>query len=61
MNRRMFDRLAPVLADRGNRVITIDLLGHGRSERPSEMVNYSMAFFGQRWLVCSTTSASSRR
>lgn len=48
MNRRMFDRLAPMLADRGNRVITIDLLGHGRSERPPEMVNYSMAFFGQQ-------------
>lgn len=45
MNRRMFDRLAPEMARQGNRVITIDLLGHGRSERPSEMVHYSMAFF----------------
>jgi pimeloyl-ACP methyl ester carboxylesterase len=48
MNRRMFDRLAPEMAARGNRVIAIDLLGHGRSERPPEMVNYSMAFFGQQ-------------
>jgi pimeloyl-ACP methyl ester carboxylesterase len=48
MNRRMFDRLAPEMAAHGNRVITIDLLGHGRSERPPEMVNYSMAFFGQQ-------------
>jgi pimeloyl-ACP methyl ester carboxylesterase len=48
MNRRMFDRLAPTLALHGNKVITIDLLGHGRSERPPEMVNYSMAFFGQQ-------------
>jgi pimeloyl-ACP methyl ester carboxylesterase len=48
MNRRMFDRLAPALARHGNKVITIDLLGHGRSERPPEMVNYSMAFFGQQ-------------
>jgi len=48
MNRRMFDRLVPVIAERGNTVITIDLLGHGRSDRPPEMVNYSMAFFGQQ-------------
>ena len=48
MNRRMFDRLAPVMAARGNRVITIDLLGHGRSDRPPEMVNYSMSLFGQQ-------------
>jgi pimeloyl-ACP methyl ester carboxylesterase len=48
LNRGMFDRLAPALARNGNRVITIDLLGHGRSERPPEMVNYSMAFFGQQ-------------
>jgi pimeloyl-ACP methyl ester carboxylesterase len=48
MNRRMFDRLAPAMADRGNRVITVDLLGHGRSDRPPEMVNYSMAFFAQQ-------------
>ena len=48
MNRHMFDRLGPAMADRGNRVITVDLLGHGRSDRPAEMVNYSMAFFGQQ-------------
>jgi pimeloyl-ACP methyl ester carboxylesterase len=48
MNRRMFDRLAPEMAARGNRVITIDLLGHGRSDRPPEMVNYSMTFFAQQ-------------
>ncbi len=48
MNRHMFDRLAPEMAARGNRVITIDLLGHGQSDRPPEMTNYSMAFFGQQ-------------
>ena len=48
MNRRMFDRLAPALAERGNRVITVDLLGHGRSDRPPEMVNYSMTFFAEQ-------------
>ena len=48
MNRRMFDRLGPEMAAQGNRVITVDLLGHGRSDRPAEMTNYSMAFFGQQ-------------
>jgi pimeloyl-ACP methyl ester carboxylesterase len=48
MNRRMFDRLGPEMAARGNRVITIDLLGHGRSDRPSEMTNYSMTFFARQ-------------
>jgi pimeloyl-ACP methyl ester carboxylesterase len=48
MNRHMFDRLAPEMAARGNRVITVDLLGHGRSERPPEMINYSMTFFAQQ-------------
>jgi pimeloyl-ACP methyl ester carboxylesterase len=48
MNRRMFDRLGPAMAQRGNRVITIDLLGHGRSDRPSEMSQYSMTFFARQ-------------
>jgi pimeloyl-ACP methyl ester carboxylesterase len=48
MNRRMFDRLAPALAERGNYVITVDLLGHGRSDRPPEMVNYSMTLFAEQ-------------
>ncbi len=48
MNRRMFDRLAPEMAARGNRVLTIDLLGHGRSDRPPEMASYSMTFFAQQ-------------
>src|SRR5688500_4270784 len=48
MNRRMFDRLAPEMARQGNRVITIDLLGHGRSDRPPDMGHCSMACFGQQ-------------
>jgi pimeloyl-ACP methyl ester carboxylesterase len=48
MNRRMFDRLGPEMADRGNRVLTIDLLGHGRSDRPADMSNYSMTFFARQ-------------
>jgi pimeloyl-ACP methyl ester carboxylesterase len=48
MNRRMFDRLGPSMAEQGNRVITIDLLGHGRSDRPSDMSQYSMTFFARQ-------------
>jgi len=48
MNRRMFDRLGPEMAALGNRVIALDLLGHGRSDRPPEMSQYSMTFFAQQ-------------
>jgi pimeloyl-ACP methyl ester carboxylesterase len=48
MNNHMFDRLGPELAERGNRVITVDLLGHGRSDRPPEMINYSILFFAEQ-------------
>jgi pimeloyl-ACP methyl ester carboxylesterase len=40
--------LAEALAARGNRVITLDLLGHGKSDRPRDMWRYSMAFYGQQ-------------
>ena len=40
--------LAEALAARGNRVITIDLLGHGASDRPRDMWRYSMQFFAQQ-------------
>jgi pimeloyl-ACP methyl ester carboxylesterase len=48
MNRRMFDRLGPEMAALGNRVIAVDLLGHGRSDLPAEMSNYSMTFFARQ-------------
>ena len=40
--------LAEDLAARGNRVITLDLLGHGRSDRPRDMWRYSMAIYGEQ-------------
>ena len=40
--------LAQDLAARGNRVITLDLLGHGKSDRPRDMWRYSMSFFGEQ-------------
>jgi pimeloyl-ACP methyl ester carboxylesterase len=48
LNRHMFDRLGPEMARRGNRVIAMDLLGHGRSDRPTDMSNYSMTFFARQ-------------
>lgn len=48
MNRRMFERLGPALAERGNRVICIDLLGHGRSDQPDDLRLYSMPLFAEQ-------------
>ncbi|HYP56170.1 MAG TPA: alpha/beta hydrolase [Solirubrobacterales bacterium] len=48
MNRRMFERLAPDLAERGNRVVCVDLLGHGRSDRPEDLRLYSMPLFARQ-------------
>ncbi|MDQ2675431.1 MAG: alpha/beta hydrolase, partial [Actinomycetota bacterium] len=48
MNRHMFDRLAPEMASRGYRVITIDTLGHGASDRPDDMRLYNMPAFGDQ-------------
>jgi pimeloyl-ACP methyl ester carboxylesterase len=48
MNRRMFERLGPALAGRGNRAICVDLLGHGRSDRPEDLRLYSMPLFSRQ-------------
>jgi pimeloyl-ACP methyl ester carboxylesterase len=46
-SRRMHDELARALAERGHRVVTLDLLGHGASDRPRDMWRYSMTEFGR--------------
>ena len=45
---RMHERLARDLAARGNRVVTLDLLGHGASDRPRDMWRYAMPFFAEQ-------------
>jgi pimeloyl-ACP methyl ester carboxylesterase len=45
---RMHEPLANDLVERGNRVITLDLLGHGKSDRPRDMWRYSMPSFGRQ-------------
>jgi pimeloyl-ACP methyl ester carboxylesterase len=46
--RTMHRPLAQSLAERGNRVITLDLLGHGESDQPRDMWRYSMPIFGEQ-------------
>jgi pimeloyl-ACP methyl ester carboxylesterase len=48
LSQEMHRPLAEDLAARGNRVITLDLLGHGRSDRPRDMWRYSMASYGHQ-------------
>jgi pimeloyl-ACP methyl ester carboxylesterase len=48
LSQKMHRSLAHALAQRGNRVVTLDLLGHGASERPRDMTAYSMTFFGEQ-------------
>jgi pimeloyl-ACP methyl ester carboxylesterase len=47
LSQRMHVPLARALAERGNRVITLDLLGHGKSDRPPDMWRYGMGFFAE--------------
>jgi pimeloyl-ACP methyl ester carboxylesterase len=45
MNRRMYDSLAPEIASRGYRVVTVDLVGHGASDRPDNVRAHSMTIY----------------
>ena len=51
LSRKMQAPLAEALAERGYRVLCLDLLGHGDSDRPTEMWNYSMTIFGAQALA----------
>jgi pimeloyl-ACP methyl ester carboxylesterase len=48
LSQKMQTPLAKQLAKRGNRVITLDPLGHGRSDRPRETWRYSMSAFAEQ-------------
>jgi pimeloyl-ACP methyl ester carboxylesterase len=48
LNQRMHEPLARDLAARGHRVVTLDLLGHGLSDRPNDMSLYSMGQFAEQ-------------
>ncbi len=51
LGQEMHRPLAEDLAARGNWVITVDLLGHGQSERPRDMWRYSMGIFAQQLIA----------
>src|ERR671935_57289 len=51
LSKKRPEPLARALAERGNRVVTLDLLGHGRSDRPRDMTQYSMSFFGEQMIA----------
>jgi len=48
MPRRMHQPLARALAAEGLHVVTLDLLGHGRSDRPEDPTAYSVTAFAQQ-------------
>ena len=48
MPRRMQQPLARALAAEGLHVVTLDLLGHGRSDRPADQHAYSMTAFAEQ-------------
>jgi pimeloyl-ACP methyl ester carboxylesterase len=47
-SRKMHEPLAEELAQAGHRVLCLDLLGHGDSDRPPEMTGYSMTHFAEQ-------------
>jgi pimeloyl-ACP methyl ester carboxylesterase len=51
MPRRMHQPLARAIAGEGFHVVTVDLLGHGRSDRPLDPKGYSMTAFGEQVLA----------
>jgi len=46
-NQKIHRPLAHALAERGHRVVTLDLLGHGDSDRPVDMTAYGTPFFAE--------------
>ncbi|MEO6471458.1 MAG: alpha/beta fold hydrolase [Aeromicrobium sp.] len=51
MPRKMHEPLATALAEKGLHVITIDLLGHGTSDRPADQFLYSMTAFAEQVIL----------
>lgn len=50
LSQKLVAPLAAELARRGNHVVTLDVLGHGRSDRPGDLQAYSMTDFGAQVL-----------
>jgi pimeloyl-ACP methyl ester carboxylesterase len=50
-SRKMHQPLAGELAGGGRRVLCLDVLGHGDSDRPPELWNYNMSIFGRQTIA----------
>ena len=50
-SRKMHNPLAEELEQGGHRVLCLDLLGHGESDRPPDMWNYGMTVFGRQTIA----------
>jgi pimeloyl-ACP methyl ester carboxylesterase len=50
-SRKMHRPLAEELEKGGHRVLCLDLLGHGESDRPPEMWSYGMSVFGRQTIA----------
>ena len=57
---KMHRPLAEELEERGHRVLCLDLLGHGDSDRPPEMWNYGMSIFGRQTIALLDHAGSTR-
>lgn len=51
MPRKMHEPLATALAEEGLHVVTVDLLGHGTSDRPADQFLYSMTAFAEQVIL----------
>ena len=51
LSQKMQAPLARQLAQRGNRVVTMDPLGHGESSRPQQVWHYSMSAFARQTIA----------
>ena len=50
LSKKMHRPLAKRLAQRGYRVVSLDLLGHGDSDKPTDMTEHSMTLYGEQVL-----------
>jgi pimeloyl-ACP methyl ester carboxylesterase len=50
-SRKMHAPLAEELSEAGHRVLCLDVLGHGDSDRPPELWNYNMTIFGRQTIA----------
>lgn len=48
LSRKMHRPLARALAAHGYRVVSLDLLGHGDSDKPADMTEHSMQLYGEQ-------------